>query len=73
MPGHGRMGTYMQETAPAPAVLTGAQQTERIRRLARFKRLKERARKMAEGEPRLTADELAELARIFSSGGTDAP
>jgi hypothetical protein len=54
----------MPETAAAP--LTGAQRTEHIRRLARFKRLKERAHKIVEGEPRLTPGELRELATIFT-------
>jgi hypothetical protein len=61
----------MPETASAPAP-TGAQRTERIRRLARFKRLKERARRDVERDPRLTAAELAELAAIYgqaASGG----
>ena len=35
----------MRETAPTPVTITGAQRTENIRRPARFKRLKERARK----------------------------
>jgi len=39
----------MRETAPTPVTITGAQRTENIRRPARFKRLKERARKVVEG------------------------
>jgi hypothetical protein len=39
----------MRETAPTPVTITGPRRTENIRRLARFKRLKERARKVVEG------------------------
>jgi hypothetical protein len=49
-------------------ILTGAQQTERIRRLARFKALKKRAVKWIETEPKLTDDELRQVAAIFWPG-----
>src|ERR1035441_206566 len=39
----------MRENAPTPGTITGPRRTENIRRLARFKRLKERARKVVEG------------------------
>jgi hypothetical protein len=49
-----------------------AARTEIPRRRARFKRLLDRARRDVERDPRLTADELAELAAIYgraASGG----
>lgn len=41
--------------------------TEKARRLARFKFATDRITRIADGEPRLTDDELAELAGILLS------
>lgn len=53
---------------------SGAEITYAARRRARFVHLLNRARKAVEGEPRLTEDERAEIARIWLSGpGGEAP
>jgi hypothetical protein len=59
----------MQETEQAP-VLTGAQQTEPIRRLARLTYLLRRARRDVETDPKLTEAERAEVAQIWLDGPT---
>jgi hypothetical protein len=46
-------------------VPTGAQVTEVARRRARFKYAMDRVRKMAEGAPEFTPEELTELAAVF--------
>jgi uncharacterized Fe-S cluster-containing radical SAM superfamily protein len=48
-----------------------AASTERARRLARFKYAMDRVVKIADGEPRLTDEELAELADVLLSRTTE--
>ena len=48
-------------------VPSGAQVTEVARRRARFKYAMDRVRKMAEGTPEFTPEELAELAAVFTA------
>jgi len=57
----------MTQVSDRPAGLTGAEQTERIRRLARLRTARIRVHKIAAGVPRLTPDELIELAEILRS------
>ena len=51
---------------------TGAQKTEALRRRARHRFAMDRAAKMADGVPRFTDEELAELAGVFLSRVTAA-
>jgi hypothetical protein len=48
-----------------------AARTETARRIARFNKLLERARAAVDGEPRLTPDELRQLAGVFGTAAGD--
>jgi hypothetical protein len=56
--------TQIAELAAMP---TGAQVTEVARRRARFRYAMDRVRKIAQGTPEFTGDELAELAEVFTA------
>jgi hypothetical protein len=65
----------MQDTEPAPVTRTReewAASTEDARRLARYKAAIERARRIREGKPRLTDEQLAFVAKVIHPGGSDA-
>jgi Flp pilus assembly protein TadD len=51
--------------AELPAAPTGAQVTEVARRRSRFRYAMDRVARIADGEPRFTDEELAELAAVI--------